>query len=96
MAERSPAAAQALHLLRARFPEHASRIERAYWRYESFRSLCEDYRECLAVLMHLGADDTDSGAERRAEYTRLLEELGCEVRTWLGPVPGPELERGNR
>lgn len=49
----------------------------------SFRSLCEDYRECLAALQHWQQSTSEDAPAWREEYAHLLLELEQEVRQYL-------------
>jgi len=92
MNEPVPASGQAVALVKARFAEAASAIERSFAQEPSFRSLCEDYRDCLTTLERLQGADPGSADARRQEYTELREELEKEIRDFLsrhedGPTP---------
>jgi hypothetical protein len=78
-----PAKADILTLITARYAGQDLLIERACRHDTSFRSLCEDYRDCGDALERLRKEDSTVAATRREEYTELLEELGCEIRDWL-------------
>ena len=79
-----PAADDVLDLIKARFTGRESLIERAYRHDLSFRSMCEDYHDCVDALERLRKEDSIGALKRREEYDELLEELGCEIRDWLG------------
>jgi hypothetical protein len=78
-----PAKTNILKLITARFGGRDLLIERACRHDTSFRSLCEDYRDCCDAIERLRKEDSTVAATRREEYTELLEELGCEIRDWL-------------
>jgi hypothetical protein len=78
-----PAKTNTLNLITARFAGQDLLIERAYRHDATFRSLCEDYRDCADAIERLRKEDSTIAATRREEYTELLEELGCEIRDWL-------------
>lgn len=78
-----PAKTNILNLITARFAGRDLLIERAYGHDAPFRSLCEDYRDCVDAIERLRKDGSTIAATRREEYTELLEELGCEIRDWL-------------
>jgi hypothetical protein len=78
-----PAKTKILSLITAHFAGQDLLIERAYRQDASFRSLCEDYRDCVDVIERLRNEGSAIAATRREEYTELLEELGCEIRDWL-------------
>ena len=58
-------------------------IERAFRRSESFRDLCEDYRECAAALRRWEQGNGTGASSRTQEYADLLLELGREIQNWL-------------
>ncbi|HQN19666.1 MAG TPA: hypothetical protein PKV86_11020 [Syntrophobacteraceae bacterium] len=68
-----------LDLIMARFPEHRESLGRLYGRSESFRSLCEDVRECLAALETWSRSMAEEAPAYRKEYAILLHELEEEV-----------------
>lgn len=72
-----------LSLIRNSFPGRDALIQRALRDVESFRALCEDYRECSAALERWEQRNGDEAVRRREEYTQLLAELDEDVRTWL-------------
>ena len=78
-----PAKTNILNLITTRFGGRDLLIERAYRHDASFRSLCEDYRDCTDAIERLRKEDSTIAAVRREEYTELLEELGGEIRDWL-------------
>ena len=78
-----PAKTNILNLITARFAGQDVLIERVYRHDASFRSLCEDYRDCVDVIERLRNEGSTTAATRREEYTELLEELGGEIRDWL-------------
>jgi hypothetical protein len=78
-----PAKTNILNLITARFAGQDLLIERAYRHDASFRSLCEDYRDCVDAIERLQNEGSTIAATRREEYTEVLEELGCEIRDWL-------------
>jgi hypothetical protein len=72
-----------LDLITARFAGRDLLIERGYRRNASFRSMCEDYRDCVDAIDRLRKDGSAIAATRREEYTELLDELLSEIRDWL-------------
>jgi hypothetical protein len=68
-----------LDLIIARFPEHRDSLERLYTRSESFRSLCDDIRECLAALETWSQSMTEEAPAYRKEFATLLQELEEEL-----------------
>ena len=77
---------ETLTLIRTSFTGRDELIERAFRRSESFRSVCEDYRECVAVLERWKQRETAEAPLRRREYSELLVELGREIQIWLEAV----------
>jgi hypothetical protein len=78
----------ALALVKARFPGREELIVTAYWRDETFRSLCEDYRDCFVALDNWRRKESAEAGSRRIEYTQLLEELSEEIRDRMGELTG--------
>lgn len=72
-----------MNLIRSSFPGQDTTVERALRDVESFRALCEDYRECSAALDRWEQRKGAEAAQRREEYTQLLAELDEEIRTRL-------------
>lgn len=66
-------------LVMARFPEHRESLQRLYGRSESFRSLCEDVRECLAALETWSRSMAEEAPAYRNEFATLLQELEEEL-----------------
>lgn len=83
MDEPGPAAGRVLGLIKARFAGAEPIIEYGYLHAPSFRSLCQDYQECVATLECLGRQDAGGATALRQEYMELQEELGGEIRHWL-------------
>ncbi len=75
--------ADTLTLIRTFFTDRDEIIERAFRRSKSFRSVCEDYRECVAVLERWKQRETAEAPLRRREYAELLLELSREIHFWL-------------
>jgi len=67
------------------FPEAAARIRELFLQNPYFRSLCEDYRECLANYRHWQQAASEDASDYRKIYGDLLQELEQEVRQSLGP-----------
>lgn len=64
------------------FPERREIIEEAFASNISFRSLCNDYRDCAEALSRLRRTlATTRSCEE--EYSILLNELVEEIREWL-------------
>lgn len=63
----------------ARFPEHRDSLRRLYTRSESFRSLCDDIRECLGALETWSQSTAEEAPVYREEFALLLQELDEEL-----------------
>jgi hypothetical protein len=72
-----------LSLIMERFPEEGQALRRFFQESLSFRSLCNDYRECLAELRHWQQSISEEAPAWRDEYIHLLLELEQEVRKYL-------------
>lgn len=81
--------ADTLTLIRTSFPDRDEFIEHAFRQSESFRSVCEDYCECIAVLERWKQLETAEAPIRRQEYAELIVGLDREIRIWL-----EEMEKG--
>jgi hypothetical protein len=68
-----------LDLIVARFPGHRGSLERLYTRSESFRSLCEDVRDCLAAIETWTQSTAEEAPVYREEFAILLQELDEEL-----------------
>ena len=75
----------ALDAVRGAFPGREELVERGF-EEAAFRSLCEDYRDCLRALEHWSAQVSGEAESRRGEYEQLLLDLDREIRTWLGTL----------
>jgi len=71
--------ASSLDLIMARFPGHRESLERLYVKSESFRSLCDDIRECLAGLETWSQSMAEEAPAYRKEFAALLHELEEEL-----------------
>ena len=63
-------------------PGEAARIRRLFWRDESFRTVCEDYRDCLDAMARFQSSDPPDPA-RAEEYRQLAAELMAEAAAML-------------
>lgn len=72
-----------LSLIQSSFSGQKELIERAFLEDESFRSLCEDYHECVMVLRRWKQEETAESYLRRREYAELLVDLDREIQTLL-------------
>jgi hypothetical protein len=68
-----------LDFIVARFPQHRGSLERLYTRSESFRSLCDDIRECLAALETWTQSTAEEAPVYSKEFATLLRELEEEL-----------------
>jgi hypothetical protein len=68
-----------LDLIVARYPEHRDSLERLHTRSESFRSLCEDVRDCLAAIETWTRSTAEEAPAYRKEFAILLQELDEEL-----------------
>lgn len=66
-----------------KFPEATSRIRQFFQERPSFKSLCEDYRDCLAAWQHWGQATSEDARALCQSYVVLLGELEEEVRQYL-------------
>ena len=66
-----------------KFPEAAAMIRQLFQRSPSFRSLCEDYRDCLAAWRHWRRAVSADAPSLCRSYAELLGELEAEVRQYL-------------
>ena len=90
--------ANILTLIRTSFPDRDELIEHTFRQSESFRSVCEDYRECMAALESWKQRETAEAPLRRREYEELLVELGREIQIRLealeiGGAPEADTDR---
>jgi len=81
------AAIDTLSLVKARFPDLEGAVESTFRADPAFRSLCEDYHVCLAALQKMQKQEPTAARRSCEEYAELLEELGGEIRDWLGDRP---------
>jgi hypothetical protein len=72
-----------LKVVLQRFPEQDPVFHRLFLKSSSFRSLCEDYRDCLAELKHWQASIAAEAPDWRQTYAHLLEELEQELWQYL-------------
>jgi hypothetical protein len=68
-----------LDLIMARFPEYRDSLEHLYIKSESFRSLCEDVRDCLASIETWTRSTAEEAPAYREEFATLLQELDEEL-----------------
>ena len=60
-------------------PGEADRIRRCYWRDPKFRTVCEDYRDCLDAMSRFQSSDP----AKAEEYRQLAAELLAEAAAML-------------
>jgi hypothetical protein len=73
----------ALALLLEKFPKAAARIRQFFQESPAFKSLCEDYRDCLAAWQHWRQATSEDAPALCQSYVELLGELEEEVRQYL-------------
>jgi hypothetical protein len=61
-------------------PGEADRIRRRYWRDEKFRTVCEDYRDCLDAMSRFQSSDPAKAEEYRQLAAELLAEAAAMLR----------------
>ncbi len=71
-----------LFLVIERFPDRRDLFKRLYAEQEGFRSLCENYRQCIDALCYWAHADTKVAPERHREYHSILHELEKEIRRY--------------
>ncbi len=64
-----------------RFPEYRKSIEKLYFQSESFKSLCEDYQECLSAIERWSRSVEERVKPYRKELLELKNDLEEEI-TW--------------
>ena len=62
-----------------RFPERMEEIKALFKNNESFKTLCEDYRQCAEALQHWNQSLDKDAPARVREYEALLCELEEEI-----------------
>ena len=67
----------------AKFPEAAVKIQELFQQSSSFRSLCEDYRDCLGACQYWRQAASDEAPALYQSFTELLQELEQEIRQYL-------------
>ncbi len=66
-----------------KYPAAAAMIQQLFQQSPSFRSLCEDYRDCLAAWRHWRRAASEDAPSLCLSYAELLQELEEEVRQYL-------------
>ena len=67
-----------LDIIFEKYPDHHSAVAALYGQSDCFRSLCEDYMNCLVFINNLESQ-MDSGQHDLEEFKCLLRELGEEL-----------------
>jgi hypothetical protein len=67
-----------------RFPEKGAVLRRIFESNQSFRSLCEEYEECLIALRYWRESSLTEAPDFRNEFSSLLSELEDEILEHLG------------
>ena len=81
-----------LFLIMKRFPDRKDALLQMHRTSESFRSICENYQECLEALRYWAESEHETAVDRHREYASLLHELEEDVRQNLSMG----LEESNR
>ena len=66
-----------------RFPEQRGIIVRRYSGSESFRALCDDYKQCSDALQFWNCLGSNESSLRQAEYEELLQSLESEILLYM-------------
>lgn len=72
-----------------KFPEYRLLIEELYRESDSFRSLCEDFTECLEIIRNIDYSECIIRAGYKQEYETLLQELEEELFAKLSKYENP-------
>jgi len=67
----------------ARFPDRGHAIEELALADEGFQSLCEDFAEAQAAIVHWEQSSSPVREARCAEYRELVRELAAEIEAEL-------------
>ncbi|MGW8195481.1 MAG: hypothetical protein ACWGOX_14580 [Desulforhopalus sp.] len=62
-----------------RFPEQKEEIFKCFSDSDSFRSLCEDYKQCSEALQFWSRVGSAESLLRKSEYEELLQSLELEI-----------------
>ena len=73
----------ALGCVIGRFPHRESEIADTYQSSQLFRSLCEDYCECLKSLAHWTSETGSIAVVYQQDYRELLGELEADIVRYL-------------
>ena len=66
-----------------KFPEAVAKIRQLFQESPSFKSLCEDYRDCLAAWRYWRQAASEDAPALCLSYAELLGDLEEEVRQYL-------------
>jgi hypothetical protein len=69
----------ALFSVLKRFPEHQNNAKRLFRESERFRTICEDFDNCVQALDHWNRSKEELAPIRRAEYSGIVQELEDEI-----------------
>ena len=75
-------AVDAIEALVRSLPGDSARIRRLFWRDPDFRTICEDYRDCLDARSRFQSSDPPD-LVRAEEYRELAAELLAEAAAML-------------
>jgi hypothetical protein len=70
---------QSLNTVIERFPEVGCQITEFYHQSDFFRSICEDYADCLEVIKRLESSNHMTEKGYKKEYQALLDDLEKEL-----------------
>jgi hypothetical protein len=79
----------ALVAVMEKFPEAVAIICELFQKSASFKSLCEDYRDCLAAWQYWQQAASEDAPALCQSYAELHQELEQEVRQYLAPEQSP-------
>ena len=71
-------------LLMKRFPDCKDALLQMYRTSKSFRSICENYQECLEAVRYWSQSEHETAVDRHREYQSLLHELEQDILESLG------------
>jgi hypothetical protein len=73
------------HFVMKHFPEHEKILEKLYGKNESFRSLCEDFGDCVHSMEYWCGykPPNDNASALCEEYKALYADLKSEIAKWL-------------
>lgn len=69
----------ALFSVLKRFPEQQDNAKRLFKESEKFRTICEDFDDCVKALDHWSHSKEELAPIRRAEYSGIIQELEDEI-----------------